>query len=118
VNTAKEALIRIGGNAVEAALLPLVRSSEPRARVAMEVLFALQKARFLPQLRRLVDAPELELRSTALRFLGSVGTPQDIQLLAPLADFWKGDRPNHYWAMSAIAEIRQRHHYDMNGPIR
>ncbi len=117
VNAAKDALMRIGGNAVEAAMQPLLRAGESRARPAMEVLFALQKERFLPQLRRLIDNPDLDIRSTAVNFLGRVGTPQDIKLLAPLADFWKGDLPNHYWAMSAITEIRERHRYDVNGRI-
>jgi hypothetical protein len=50
-------------------------------------------------------------------YLSRIGTPQDLEVLVPLSDFWTGDRANHYWLMSAIAEIRERYNYDLNGPI-
>jgi len=53
----------------------------------------------------------------AAQFLTAHGVPEDLEILVPLSDFWTGDRENHYWLQSAVAAIRRRHGYDLNGPI-
>ena len=47
-----------------------------------------------------------------------IGTPEDLPLLLPYADFWKADRATQRWAMSAVRSIRERWNYDLNGPIK
>jgi hypothetical protein len=60
----------------------------------------------LPYLRKAIS--DDNLRTTALFLLGNVGTAQDLKVLAPMSDFWTGDRQWHYWFMLATAEIRER----------
>jgi hypothetical protein len=55
--------------------------------------------------------------SRAVTYLGSAGTPADLDLLVPLADFWKGDKRVAHNAADAIASIRERHGWDVDGPI-
>jgi HEAT repeat protein len=113
-----QALIRIGGATVGEAVTPLLQSKNDSARTsATQILFTLQKERFLPLLRRMLREDDLGVRGTAAMYLSRIGTPQDLEVLVPLSDFWTGDRTNHYWLMSAITEIRERYNYDLNGPI-
>ena len=114
-----EALKYIGGPKTEAVVLPLLRAADPGTRqAAMEVLLDVQGRRFLPLLRRMLSDPAIGLRGTAAMYIGRIGDPSDLALLLPLADFWRGDRENHYWMMQAVAELRDRHGYDVNGKIR
>ena len=107
--TLTEALIHIGGALVERAAEPLLSSDRHEIReAAMQILFALQGKRFLPLLRRIMVEPDFGVRSSAALYLGRIGTPDDLDLLLPLADFWKGDRNNHYWMMQAVSGIRDR----------
>lgn len=90
--------------------------SDDARQQALQILSRLQGARILPLLRRLLPQNDA-LRSDVLLLLSRYGTPDDLVAFLPLADFWTGDRANHYWAMDAVAEIRDRHHWDINGPI-
>ena len=123
---AKEALIRIGGREVEEQMTQLLRHEQTQLlpheqqyvrRIAMEVLFRVQGPRMLPVLRKLIAAKDSRVRSQACIYLGQVGTPADIERLAPLADFWKGDRSVHYAAVGALGNLRERYGCDVSGPI-
>jgi HEAT repeat protein len=104
----KEALIRIGGDNVSAAMRRLLARGGPSAarEAALDVLCAVQGAGALPQIRAALA--EKSLRTTALSLLARVGTRDDLTVLIPMSDFWTGDRDHHYWAMQAVGEIRSR----------
>lgn len=107
--TATEALVRIGGPKVEEAMQPLLRDPALDVRrAAMEVLFYVQRKRFLPALRRMLAEPGFGDVPSALTYLAHLGDASDLKVLVPRSDFWTGDRENHYWLMMAIAEIRRR----------
>jgi hypothetical protein len=57
------------------------------------------------------------LKQPALIHLGNLGTADDLPLLLPYCDYWNSDRTTHYWALEAVAGIRDRFNYDVNGPI-
>jgi HEAT repeat protein len=106
---AVQALVRIGGPQVEQAMHALLSDdSREVRRAAMEVLFSVQRERFLPALRRMLVEPDFGDLSTALLYLGHFGDASDLKVLVPRSDFWTGDRENHYWLMGAIAQIRER----------
>jgi HEAT repeat protein len=107
--TATEALVRIGGPRVEEAMQPLLRDPALDVRrAAMEVLFSVQRERFLPALRRMLVEPGFGDVPAALTYLAHFGDASDLKVLVPRSDFWTGDRENHYWLMMAIAELRRR----------
>ena len=118
----KEALMEIGGTEVEEGALKLLRhgNSEVR-RQAMDILRDLRGDKMRPLLRQILSAPDEENfghKNDAASLMGSLGTPEDLPLLLPLADFWKTDRALQNWAVSSIASIRDRFNYDVNGPIQ
>jgi HEAT repeat protein len=119
----KAALISIGGTAagkatVESGALGLLRHEAHDLRAsAMDILRALQNERMRPLLRRILTENDLGDRAHAVFLLGYVGQPEDLPLLVPLADFWKGDRAIQARAASAIVGIRERFAYDVHGPI-
>ncbi len=117
---AKTALMSIGGPEVEVAALELLSHGDPMVRCdGLEILFKLQRERTLPRLRRLVAEQEHErVKTTAISLLAQVGEPEDLKLLLPLCDFWTVNRAVHSRAMDAVSRIRERHNYDVNGPIR
>jgi len=118
--TTTESLIHIGGLQVEEAALQLLKHPDETGvrRQATEMIFRLQGKRALPLARRLITENGFGDKSSAALYLGRHGTPDDLEFLIPLSDFWAGDRANHYWLMSAISQIRIRHHFDLNGPIK
>jgi HEAT repeat protein len=115
-----EALVRIGGERVEAAAAGLLRHPDENQvrRQAVEIVFRLQRERALPLARRMLAEEGFGRRSAAALFLSNHGVPEDLETLIPLSDFWAGDRENHYWLQLAVSGIRQRHGYDLNGPIK
>jgi hypothetical protein len=66
----------------------------------------------------MLQEPDFGLKQSALLQLAQIGTAEDIPLLLPLGDYWKSDRTDHYWAIQALASIRDRCGYDVNGPIK
>jgi len=116
--SATQALVGIGGPAVEAETAKLLTHPRQDVRVsAIDILCRLQGAKTLPLLRRMVLEKDFGDKSSALHWLGDLGTPEDLKTLIPIADFWTGDRPNHYWAMLAVAEIRERYGYNLHGAM-
>jgi HEAT repeat protein len=115
-----EALVRIGGPAVEKEMLGLLShpGGQRVRQPASEVLFRLQGARGLELARRMIIEDDLGARRLALLHLSKFGAPDDLPLLLPLCDYWKADRTLHYWAMMAASSIRDRCGYDVNGPIK
>ncbi|HEY0075717.1 MAG TPA: HEAT repeat domain-containing protein [Abditibacteriaceae bacterium] len=118
----KEALMEIGGAEVEEGALKLLRhgNSEVR-RQAMGILRDLRGDKMRPLLRQILSAPDEENfghKNDAASLMGALGTPEDLPLLLPLADFWKTDRALQNWAVSSIDSIRDRFNYDVNGPIQ
>jgi HEAT repeat protein len=111
--------INMGGEKVEEEMVKLLTHPDHNRvrRQAVEVLSRLQKARCLPLLRRMIKEDDFGLKFSAIAEIGHVGEPEDIDLLQPFTDYWKADRTTHYHAVSAVAEIRNRYDYDMNGPI-
>jgi HEAT repeat protein len=108
VGSAQESLIRIGGSEVASAARALLdgKGPAPAREAALNILYGLNGPDSLPYLRKAI--PDENLRTTALFLLGNVGTAEDLKLLAPMRDFWTGDRQWHYWFMLATAEIRER----------
>jgi HEAT repeat protein len=118
--TTTESLIQIGGVQVEEAALQLLKHPDESwiRRQATEIVFHLQGKRALPLARRMLTEKDFGVQSSAALYLARHGTPDDLKMLIPRSDFWTGDRVNHYWLMSAITEIRRRHNYDLDGPIK
>jgi len=116
---AADALVRIGGERVEAAALGLLQHPDEKRvrRTAVDIVFRLQGERALPLARRMLAEEDFGRRSAAALFLATHGVPEDLEILVPLSDFWTGDRENHYWLQSAVSAIRRRHGYDLHGPI-
>ena len=114
-----EALTQIGGAEVEKAAERLLKHPDENGvrRHATDLIFRLQKDRALPLARRMFTETDFGCKTSAAHFLARYGTPEDLKWLIPLSDFWTGDRVNHDALMSAVSEIRQRHGYDLNGPI-
>lgn len=108
VRSAQESLIRIGGSEVASAAKALLdgKGPSPAREAALNILYGLNGPESLPYLRKAIS--DDNLRTTALFLLGNVGTAQDLKVLAPMSDFWTGDRQWHYWFMLATAEIRER----------
>ena len=114
------ALVKIGGPEVEKRALTLL-TSEDRGWArdeAADLLNDLLGPKMLPLLRRMIREPDFGSRMYALNQLSVVGTPDDLKLLIPFADFWTGNRELHAWAMPAVAQIRERYNYDIHGPIK
>jgi HEAT repeat protein len=118
----RSTLSAIGGQAVEAGALKLLDHAEINVRrAAVNLLVDVQKEKARPLLRRMVEQPwdaktpwgdKLE----AINLLSNVGKPEDLPLLLPVTDFWnKGTFSDD--ALSAVANIRYRFNYDVNGPI-
>ncbi len=114
-----DALTNIGGQTVEQKMLPLLTHEDHNRvrRHAVEVLFALQGERSAVIARRMLVEKDFGLKGPAMSHLGRYGSPEDLPLLLPFCDYWKADRTTQYWAMSAVASLRDRYHYDVSGPI-
>lgn len=116
---AKDALIQRGGEDVETAAVRLLRHDNMEIRrQAMDILRALRGPALRLLLRYILVEPNLGDKDHAIFMLGYIGTPDDLPLLIPLADFWKNDRTLQQRAVDAIAAIRNRGNYDINGPIQ
>jgi HEAT repeat protein len=112
------ALHLLNSEQVEKSIEPLLRSPDRGLRIiAMDLIFARRGTDFLPDLRKMVSDASFGDQSSALLYLGRIGTVDDLKWLEPLTDFWKYPA-NHYWFKQAVTQLRQRHHYDINGPIR
>jgi len=116
---AAEALARIGGQAVEQKMLSLLTHEDHNRvrRHAIGVLFELQGERSADLARRMLVEEDFGLKGPAMSNLGRYGTPEDLPLLLPFCDYWKADRTTQHLGMSAVASLRERYHYDINGPI-
>ena len=114
-NVADEALKSIGGTYVCQQLEKIALSSSEVSRNAVDILCVIEKDKCLPTLRKIVKSKS-PAKTNALAALARMGTPEDLVLLIPLSDYWTGDRLYHYWVMEAIASIRQRYRYSVNGP--
>lgn len=118
-NTLSPALIRIGGPEVIRAMTGLLRHEKHNIRrEAMKVLYGVQREEMLPLLRQMLKEKDLGLKRQACEYLGRVGKLGDLDLVLPLSDFWKADRSVQGPAANAVAKIRERYDYDVNGPIR
>jgi HEAT repeat protein len=117
--TASEALVKIGGPQVEEEMIALLIHEDHNRvrRHAIETLFPVQGERSLALSRRMLSEEDFGLKGMACSNLAHLGTPDDLKLLLPLCDYWTADRKIHHLAMSAVAMIRDRHNYDINGPI-
>lgn len=120
-DAAQNALIAIGSPQIRQGAMGLLARPDADSglrRQALALLAAGPAGTILPVLRRMVRDKDAAVRSDALADLSRYGTADDLATLLPMADFWTGDRPNHYWAMQAVVEIWDRLGYDENGPIR
>lgn len=117
--TASEALVKIGGPAVEAEMAKLLTHEDHNRvrRHAVDAIFKLQGNRSLATAQRMLSGEDFGLVGPACSILSQLGTPEDLKLLLPLCDYWTADRKTHHLATSAVAMIRGRHGYDINGPI-
>ena len=118
--TASEALVKIGGAGVEREMTKLLTHEDHNRvrRHAIDTLFAIQGERSLALSRRMLSETDFGVPGMACMNLAHFGTPDDLKLLLPLCDYWTADRTTHSAAMSAVAEIRGRYGYDVNGPIK
>lgn len=113
---ADEALKSIGGKHVCQQLEKMAFASDETSRNAVDILCAIEKEKCLPTLRKIVKSKS-PARTNALAAMARLGSPDDLGVLVPLSDYWTADRLYHYWTMEAIASIRQRFKYNVNGPI-
>lgn len=117
-HAAKEALMQIAGDTVDEGAMKLLRHREDIVRrQAMEILQSLRGDKMRPLLRQILSEADFGHKMEAALMLGTLGTPEDLPLLLPYADFWKADRAVQNWAASSVASIRARFNYDINGPI-
>jgi HEAT repeat protein len=79
-----EALGRLGGTAVRAALRGVVRSGGTDARIAYKALAACHEAADVPLFRKAAAHPDWFVRLAAAEVLGLSGTAEDAALLARL----------------------------------
>ncbi len=113
-----EALKSIGGKYVCQQVEKIaLGSDEEVSRNAVDILCEIEKEKCLPILRQIIRSAKSPAKTNALSAMSRLGTPDDLPLLITLNDYWKGDRHYHYWTMDAVASIRQRHNYNVNGPI-
>jgi len=115
---ARDALIGIGGTEVENEMLKFMTLPDrTRRRMAVEVLFGMKGARACELSRRMLREDDFGLKSEAIFHLGYHGTVDDLALLLPYCNYWISDRDTHSRARWAVSNIRERHNYDVNGPI-
>jgi HEAT repeat protein len=109
MQSSEEALIRIAGEQVAAAVQRVLesRAAVVAREAALGILHATTGAAALPQIRAALA--EKPLRTAALGLLARAGTEEDLKILIPMSDFWTGDREAHYWAIQAVGEIRARY---------
>lgn len=84
-------------------------------RESLSVLFEAQKDAALPFFRQLVKARTTDLPAEVWICFNKYGAAEDIALLAPLDDYWKYGINS--FLRDALAAMRERHGYDLNGPI-
>jgi len=107
----------IGGPQVEAEAAKLLTDLSPEIRrTALGILCRIGSVKALPLLRRMLAGDD-DGKFTAVASMGSLGEPEDLKTLVPMADFWTGERANrnHHWAALAVAGIRWRYH--LSGPF-
>ena len=118
---ATTALARIGQSSAENKIL-VVDAATQRLRdpadgvrtQAIHLIETLQGEKARPLLRRMVVEADFGSKGEAISALGRVGTPEDLPLLLPLLDYWTNASGVHYWAMSAVTNIRDRFDLDID----
>jgi HEAT repeat protein len=112
------ALTSIGGAEAEAAMLKLLTHKEPSVRrMATNIICDLLGPEAMPLCRRILNEENFGSKVDALYPIGRHGTLEDLELLEELCDYWTGDRSLTYHGGSAMTQIRERIHHDLNGPI-
>lgn len=105
-----EALTALGGPAVGEAMGKLAKDDKFAARDrALEIYIAVTGAKSLPLCRQMVRVGPLACRVKAASALADFGDREDLALIKSLADYWSGDRPNHYWLMQALAKLSAKY---------
>lgn len=113
---ADEALKSIGGKHVCQQLEKMALGPDETSRNAVDILCAIEQEKCLPTMRKILKSNS-PARTNALQAMARLGSPDDLPILIPLSDYWTADRLYHYWTMEAIASIRQRFRYNVNGPM-
>ena len=80
---------------------------------AIHLIETLQGEKARPLLRRMVLEADFGFKMEAMSALSRVGTPEDLPILLPLADFWTAPRGLQSWASSAVTNIRDRFDLDV-----
>jgi HEAT repeat protein len=120
---AQEALVAIGGPEVEKASLELLdphgRGQDRGARIAaLEILSELRSPQLASASRRTIkEDPDYTVVARAIGCLAGAGAEEDLGLLRSLADFWNEDKMVSRAAAEALADLRARLDYDLEGPI-
>ena len=106
----KRALVQIGGAAAREGALKLLDFPEASQRaLGMDILRELPDFDVRPLLLKIIAGDNVPDKTHAIFLLGYVGTPQDLPVLAPLADFWTSDLAYQGRATEAIIGIRERY---------
>lgn len=104
-----EALESIGGEETVRRLSKVaLNPGAPSQSRAMDIIANVSPSLCIPIARQIVKSKQFHWKTSALLALSRYGTQKDLEYLVPLADYWTGDRTNHYWAMQAITGIRDR----------
>ena len=113
---ADEALKSIGGKHVCQQLEKMALGPDETSRNDVDILCAIEQEKCLPTMRKILNSNS-PARTNALQAMARLGSPDDLTVLIPLSDYWTADRLYHYWTMEAVASIRQRFRYNVNGPM-
>ena len=94
--------------------------AHPQADVrqtATDIICALQGPEAMSLCRRILNEENFGSKVDTLDSIGRHGTLEDLELLEKLCDYWNGDRFLTYHGGNAMAQIRERNHSDLSGPI-
>ena len=121
-----QALTRIGqkdatSEAIVVAAMTSVLAQPDKDRIggqAVQIIADLQRERARPLLRSIVSGDDSGPKMEAMSALSRVGTPEDLPVLLPLADFWTAPRGLQYWAVDAVTHLRQRFGLDVGAALQ
>lgn len=101
-----DALRRLATPSIQNKLTKLASDKHsPLQAQSVELLGEMQKEKALPLMRKVIKDGELSARMQAAAQIAKYGNSADRKTIAALADYWTGDRENHYWLVQALSQM-------------